>query len=327
MKYRRGEDREELLADVAQMYYEEGLTQADISQSIGVTRSAVSRMLSEARKKGIVNIRINRPMRYDEELEIDLAKRFKLRRARVLIWGEQGGYKELRERLGKVGGNLLLEILAPDTIVGVAWGTTVSATIDALAIDDPVPVKVVQLVGVLGSSSHAYNANVLVERLASKMGGEGIYLYTPFIVENADTARSLLNTRQVRDALAIGKKCDVALLGIGTTESKYSSLFKGGHLSKRMLEKLRKQGAVGDVSAHHFDIQGDVPDTDFHERLVGIALEDLLAIPIRIGVAGNRAKARAILGALRGGYVNVLITDNGTAQEILAIDSRGGGPE
>ena len=76
--------------DVAQMYYEDGLTQTDIFQSIGVTRSAVSRMLSEARKKGVVNIHINRPLRYDEELEIDLAKRFKLQRAHVLIWGEQG---------------------------------------------------------------------------------------------------------------------------------------------------------------------------------------------------------------------------------------------
>jgi DNA-binding transcriptional regulator LsrR (DeoR family) len=84
------QDREELLADAAQMYYEDGLTQTDIFQSIGVTRSAVSRMLSEARKKGVVNIHINRPLRYDEELEIDLAKRFKLQRARVLIWGEQG---------------------------------------------------------------------------------------------------------------------------------------------------------------------------------------------------------------------------------------------
>jgi DNA-binding transcriptional regulator LsrR (DeoR family) len=309
------------------MYYEEGLTQADISQSVGVTRSAVSRMLTEARQKGIVNIRVNRPMRYDKELEIDLAKRFKLQRVCVLVWGEQGGYKELRERLGKAGGQVLREILAPDTIIGVAWGTTVSATIDALEIDDPVPVKVVQLVGVLGSSSHAYNAHVLVEHLARKTGGEGIYLYTPFIVENADTARSLLNTQQVRDALVIGKKCDVALLGIGTTDPEYSSLFKGGHLSKEMLEKLTKQGAVGDVSAQHFDIQGNLTDTDFHERLVGIALDDLLAIPMRIGVAGNRAKASAIVGALRGGYVNVLITDNGTAQEILEIDSQGGGTE
>ena len=100
----------------------------------------------------------------------------------------------------------------------------------------------------------------------------------------------------------------------------FSSLYQGGHISRSVLKNLVDCGAVGDVSGRHFDINGEVANTEFHDRLVGIAGNDLLAIPIRLGVAGNVAKARAILGALRGGYVNMLVTDSNTAEQLLLLD-------
>lgn len=321
-KYQRGHDRDELLADVAEMYYVEDLTQAAISRQIGMTRSAVSRMLTEARQKGIVETIVHRPLRFDPELESALIERFNLQEACVLLWQtNQGQYERLRHRLGRVAAQVLRGLLRPEMVLGVAWGTTVSATIDALEVPDPIPMKVVQLVGVLGSSSHAFNAQALVAMLASKVGGEGTYLYSPFIVENADTARSILNNPNVREAIDLGKECDVALLGIGTVvDSEYSSLYQGGHISRGILKNLVDSGAVGDVSGRHFDINGDAANTEFHDRLVAIADNDLLAIPTRLGVAGNVAKANAVLGALRGGYVNMLVTDSNTAEHVLRLD-------
>ena len=140
-----------------------------------------------------------------------------------------------------MGAQVLRGLLRPDMVLGVAWGTTVSATIEALEVQEPMPMDVVQLVGVLGSSSHAFNAQALVEMLARKVGGEGTYLYSPFIVENADTARSILNIPNVRDAIALGRESEVALLGIGTVvDPNYCSLFLGGSYLTRGLE-----GAVG----------------------------------------------------------------------------------
>ncbi len=51
-------------------------------------------------------------------------------------------------------------------------------------------------------------------------------------------------------------------------------------------------------------------------RVVGIPIEQLVGIERRVGVAGGRTKFDAILGALRGQYVNVLITDHITAQKL-----------
>lgn len=317
----RGEDRDEVLADVAEMYYDEGLTQTEIARSLGVTASAVSRMLTEARDKGIVEIRVRRPLRFDAALETALIDAFGLENAHVLVWHKKDHYEELRERLGVVAARVLSNLLVPGMVIGVPWGLTVSATIEALEVQHPVPVKVVQLVGVLGSTSHVYNAQALVERLARKLGGEGVYLYTPFIVDSQDMVRSLLNNQGIREAIEIGKQCDVALLGVGTTDARYSSLYRGGHITLGELEALQQAGAVGDVSGQHFDINGNTPDIEFHNHLVGIAREDLLRIPKRLGVAGGaEAKAKAVLGALRGNYVNILVTDSDTASQVLELN-------
>lgn len=319
-KYTRGDDREELLARMAEMYYEKKCSQAEIARAVGVTRSAVSRMLKEAMEKGIVAIQIRRPLRFDESLAQALVQRFSLQNAHVLAWDKETNYQELQSRLGKAAAQVLAANLAPALMVGVAWGTTVSATIAALEVSESIPVRVVQLVGVLGSSSHAFNAQALVQNLASKLGGEGTYMYTPFIVDNEETARSLLNSDNIRAAIDAGKHCDLALLGIGTTDPDYCTLYQGGHISRGTLESLRRAGAVGDVGAHYFGLDGRMTDTDFHNRLIGIALDDLLAIPTRLGVAGGRAKAKSIRGALRGHYINVLVTDSLTAALVLELD-------
>jgi DNA-binding transcriptional regulator LsrR (DeoR family) len=321
-KYRRGNERDELLADVAEMYYVEELTQAEISQAIDMTRSAVSRMLTEARKKRIVEINVRRPLHFDAGLEAALQKRFDLQGAHVLAGQRAGDYDKLRRQLGQAAAGALKELLRPQMSFGVAWGTTVSATIEALDMPDSVPMQIVQLVGVLQSNSHAFNAQALVEILARKLGGEGTYLYSPFIVENAATAQSIRSIPDVRESLEAGKRCDIVLMGIGTVlDPAYSSLYQGGHVSLKTLEQLRLGGAVGDVGGVHIDIYGNAAGGDFNDRMVGITGPDLLAIPTRLAVAGGVAKAEAILGALRGGYVNLLVTDSETAEVVLGRDS------
>ena len=317
-KYQRGNERDELLADVAEMYYLEDLTQAEISRVIDMTRSAVSRLLTEARKKRIVEIRVRRPLRFDTDLEAALQEKFDLQGVHVLAGQYGDDYDKLRRQLGQMAAGVLKDLLRPQMSCGVAWGTTVSATIEALEITNSVPLQVVQLVGVLRSNSHAFNAQALVEIMARKLGGEGTYLYSPFIVENAVTAQSIRSIPDVRETLDAGKRCDIALLGIGTVlDPVYSSLYQGGHIALDTLAQLRQGGAVGDVGGVHIDINGNVAEGGFNDRMVGITGPNLLAIPTRLAVAGGVAKAEAILGALRGGYVNLLIIDSETAKAVL----------
>ena len=311
--------RDELLAFVAEKYYLGDHKQTEIAEIIGLTRSAVSRMLTEARDKGIVEILIHHPYQYDHALEDKLQKTFDLKHVAVVSFQNKPDYDEIRSRLGKAGARLLAKLIEPGFKVGVAWGTTVQATIEAFEISPIKDTRVIQLVGVLGSTRHSYSAQTLVERLAQKIGGEGIYLYTPFIVESESTAASLLEDPSVEQAIAIGRECDIALMGIGTTKPEYCSLYRGNHISLQELETIRDAGSVGDVCALYFDIKGSLAKVDFHQRRIGTSITGLQEIDIRLAVAGNIEKAEAILGAVCGGYINSLVTDNQTAARVLEL--------
>ncbi|MEN8241706.1 MAG: sugar-binding transcriptional regulator [Chloroflexota bacterium] len=315
----KSSDRDELLGDVAEMYYQEGKTQSEISNTIGVTRSAISRMLTEARQKGIVEIHVHRPLQYQPDIQEKLIEKFNLQSASVIKWSGSDDYKNLRHKLGQAAAYALNERIKSDIIIGVAWGTTVQATIEAFDERKLTNTRVVQLTGVLGSTRHPYSGQTLVESLASKLNGEGIYLNTPFMVEKEDTAKILMNDQSVREAISLARQCDIALLGVGSTKPEYFSLLKGQHITQAEFTRLLEAQAVGDVSGHYFDISGNLVDVDFHKRLVGITKDDLLNIPIRLAVAGNAEKAEAILGAVCGGFINNLVTDHITAARVLEI--------
>ena len=311
--------RDELLAFVAEKYYLEDHRQTDIAGMIGLTRSAVSRMLTEAREKGIVEIVVHHPFHFYHELEDKLKSKLGLNHVSVLVFNNQPSYDDLKKLLGKAGSRLLASLIKPGYKIGVAWGTTVQATIEAFDAD-PIPdSQVVQLVGVLGSTRHSYSAQTLVERLADKIGGEGMYLYTPFIVENQQTASSLMEDPVVEEAISIGKQCDIALVGIGTTKPEFCSLYRGDHLSLDELNTIQSAGAVGDVCALYYGIEGDLSSIGFHQRRIGASLDGLKNIKTRLAVAGNIEKAEAILGAICGGFINSLVTDNLTAVRVLEL--------
>ena len=150
MEKRPLQDRISLLADVAEMYYLEEKNQAAIAKTIGVTRSMVSRMLTEARESGIVEIRIQRPLQSDPELESILKDRFGLKDVFVVNTNHRSGERLVRA-LGNAGAQMLARYLAPQKTLGLAWGTSISATVDAFEATKPIPVKVVQLVGAMGA--------------------------------------------------------------------------------------------------------------------------------------------------------------------------------
>ncbi|GAB4472198.1 MAG: sugar-binding domain-containing protein [Anaerolineae bacterium] len=312
-------DREQLLADVAEMYYREGLTQQAIGTAIGMTRSAVSRLLTEAQARGIVEIRINHPTYFDDRAASALADRFNLKAAHVLLW-HTGSHDKLRRQLGEAAARVLADLLPPGGSVGLTWGTTIKATIDALAQHKPPIGKVVQLVGSVGARNPSYDAHGLVQRLAGALGCEPVYLHAPFLVENEQVAQSLRETAGLKEAIQAGRSCDVILVGIGSIDIQYSSLYLGGHITLAELKALQAAGAVGDACGYHYTINGRRVAAEFHCRLVGIAREDLLASRLRLGIAGGLSKVEALLGALRGGYINVLVTDSITAEEVLRLD-------
>ena len=307
--------RQELLADIAEMYFLEGQTQAEIAHAIGVTRSNISRMLTEARNAGIVNIHINRPLMENASLAQELSNRFGLINARIIIADQQN---RLLEQLGKAAADELSSYLTPGCVIGTSWGTAISTTVENIEILSPHSgIRVVQLLGAFGARIEQYDAHAIVRRLAEKLNAEGVYLNAPFLVEDHTIAKSLLSNKSITETLVLGKLANIALLGIGSSDLETSSYFLAGYVLKQEMQEIQHSGAIGDVCGRFYDINGKMAAFEFQNRLIGISAEALTNIPIRIGVAGGSAKVGPIIGALRSKLINILVSDAKTISEVL----------
>ena len=312
-------DQPELLAQVASLYYEDRLTQDEIARRVGTSRSTISRMLDQAREIGVVEIVVHYPWKTVPELEDALRARFGLVHARVLS-GRGQPYEETLRGLGALAARYVESILTGGMVLGISWGVAVYSTVRALRPERHLPITVVQMVGAVGEGDPLIDGPDLARLLANVYGGEYRYLHAPLIVEDARAREALLQEPRIRETLRLAGQADVALVGIGAPTPEVYSLLRAGYVDREALARLRAQGVVGDICARHYDAQGRVMDIELNHRIVGIELEALHGIGQVIGVAGGEAKAEAILGALRGGHVNVLVTDDAAARKVLELE-------
>ncbi len=311
--------RREYLARIASLYYDHNKTQQEIADEVGVTRSAVSRLLTEAREKGLVEIIVHYPWRNSPELEQALITTFHLKGARVLV-RDSKSYEEMLRGLGVLAAAYFDSILHDGMIVGISWGTALYQMINTLRQRRMPGVEVVQLLGATGSENTPTNGPILAQLLSDRLGCRSWHLHAPLIVDSEAGRNALLQDRGIQQTLERARHADLALVGIGSTRSDLYSLLRSGYVTEEEAQAIREKGAVGDVCAQHYNLWGQWLDIDINRRVVGVELNTLAKIDTIIGVAGSSRKGQAILGALRGGYVNVLITDDQAAQKVLALN-------
>jgi len=308
--------RDDLLAEVATLYYRSGLDQEKIAGRLGVSRSTVSRLLRDALQTGVVEIRIRHALPLEEELQRELVRRFGLRDAMVL--DSNGRREDELPRVGQLAARYLNTMLGEGDAVAISWGTAVRAVADGLGSRVPRNVEVIQMLGGAGSRDPGVDGTELARRLADSLGGRCRYLNAPLVVDDERVAVALLRQRDIRETLAAAARADLAVVGIGALVPSVSSFLRAGHLTQRGITDIRRSGAVGDVCGHLFSVDGKLVDAELTRRIVTIDVAALRRIPRVIGVAVGAAKVDAIVGALRGGLINVLVTDDATAREVLA---------
>ena len=315
----------DLLAEVATLYYEEHLTQAAISKRLGSSRSTVSRLLRDARNEGVVSININYPYTRDSLLESQLKEHFALTDTRVLRAGKLSA-KDVLEGTGKLAAILLSKLIKKDMILGVSYGRSVAATIGNLQPSRSLALTVVQILGALGADNPLIEGADLARDLAGKYHATYRYVYAPLVAKDRRTRDLIVQEPLVKDALATGRRADIALVGIGALghhleveTSAAASLIWRGYLTEQDIDKLKKAGAVGNMCAQFFAADGALLEHPLNQRSISVGLQALQKIPTVIAVACGANKTEAILGALRGGYANILVTDDHTASRVLEL--------
>jgi deoxyribonucleoside regulator len=314
------EERAQLLANIANMYYEQHMTQAEIAREIGYSRSAVSRLLLEAHQRGIVEIRIHFPLNRAIVLERTLRQRYGLRDVFVLAKGTANDQRALRQ-LGRLGAACLDEVMTQESILGISWGTAIYEVANALHAREWTKVRVVQMIGAAGRGDPLIDGPELARSLAQTLGADYYTLNAPLIVDDPSIRHALMQESNIRETLALASQADVALVGIGSVEPEISSLVRAGYTQAKEMMAIKATGAVGDICACHYDNDGRILDIDINQRAIGVSLQTLSRPNCTvIGVAGGARKAAAILGALRGHYVDILVTDSMAAERILDLD-------
>lgn len=313
-------DRLEFLAQVAIWYYEEGRSQEEIATAVGRSRSMVSRLLHEARERGLVEIRVRHPLKTDPELAQRLTQAFGLTQAWVLA-DPLLDQPTLLRRLGQLGARCLQPQLHDGIHIGIGWGTAIYEVVHALPACELRDALVIQMIGAVGYGDPIVDGAELARWLAQKLNAAYRFLHAPLIVESEAVAQALLQERTIAETLALGRQVELMLVGVGTVEPDLSSLRRAGYLSETDLVNLKQSGAVGDLMARQLDAYGRPLDISLNRRVIGLEeLATLRSIPTVIAVAGGVAKAPAILAALRGGYIDILVTDATAASTILTLD-------
>lgn len=310
----------QLMVQVARLYYENDQNQEEIARQMNITRQKVSRLLIEARVQGIVKIAILDPDPGDPQLRQALKETFRLNEV-VLAASDGLSGDQLRTAIGIAAGEYLRKVMQDGRSVGIGWGRTLFEAVKTLRRNEQRRIHVTPLIGGIGDLSPFFQVNELARNLAEAFDGTYRYLYAPAFIQDKTILESLVKTQEIAQVMDLWSRLDVAVVGIGQVEfQQISSMFFVDHIPPRTLAQLEAKGTVGDICARFFDQLGKevLPATG----VIGVSLDQLRAIPEVIGIAGGMEKVRAVLGALRGGYIKTLVTDVATARAVLAENEK-----
>jgi DNA-binding transcriptional regulator LsrR (DeoR family) len=298
------------LVRVSRLYYELGETQEAIAALVGVTRPQVSRLLKEARAQGVVEIRIVDQTEAHSPAGEALRDRFGLRAVHLAPTLE-GPPDVTRRRVGRLGGEVLRSAIRDGMVVGIGDGASVAAVADELeAGSSRIDATVVPLCGGF------WRAGAGIEpfrRIGEALGATVQALHAPGLLDDPAVRDALCAHAGVRSVIDLWGRLDLALFGIG------GPTWSEASVGREAMAELRAAGAVGEVLIAPFAIDGRLVADSLRARTVAFDAKALPGVSLTIGVAEGRAKVAPILGALRGGYLDVLVTDVRTAEAVLNL--------
>jgi DNA-binding transcriptional regulator LsrR (DeoR family) len=302
-----------LIASIARRYYLEGRSKIEIAEELGLSRFKVARLLETARASGLVHIEIANPDMIDVDLSTRLRDAYDLQHA-VVVDTPDDNPTILRERLGNAAAELLSEIVTADDVLGLAWSRSVSAMTNALNRLPTIPV--VQLTGALVQLDVADSSVDLVRQAARISGGAAHFFYAPTVVPDPATARALRKQPEVARTFGRFGSVTKAVVGVGLWAPGESTVYDAAN--EKVRRELHRRGVCGEIAGVLIDADGRPAESDLTERMIGISAAQLRAIPEVIGLAYSIARSPAVQAAIRGGFINSLVTHPSLARALVA---------
>ncbi|UQS81767.1 sugar-binding transcriptional regulator [Bombilactobacillus folatiphilus] len=298
---------------VAQLYYEENLSQAAIAQKMGLSRPTISRLLQLAKESGLVKIQIENPFLNDADLTDILSQKYQ---AQIHVVAPHfAGQTTNLDSVGAYAANFLTNLVKPNDIIGIGWGKTIHAMTQNLTEQIVPGVQTVQLKGGFSFSHEKTFSYESINELAQAFHTQAQYLPLPTIFDSQVTKDLVEQDRFIKQILDLGKQANIALFSVGTVRSN-SLLFNLGYLTQQQKSALQAK-AVGDIVSRFIDSEGQIIDQELNQRTVGIEASDLKQKQTSIVIASGLQKAAAVHAVLKAHYANFAILDTALAQSLI----------
>ena len=303
-------EKQRRLAHVARRYYLEGWKQSDIARELGVSRPMISRLLTEARELGVVEIRIHDPEAGTDGL-LERLRRSASLRGGLLV--EDGADGDATNRLLSQGAVALLRQLDARRL-GVGWGHLIGQLVSWLE-ENPQPDSTVTdicpLVGNASIPARNYQSNENVRLMAQQLGAAPHFLYLPALPESVEERQLLCSTEIYRQICRQWERLDTALVNIGDYPSSpdFASLVRYGSL-------LQRQHACGRMLIYYFNEDGTVIQSE-QDFAIQIPIRTLKRCPNIIGVCSANTSAKALRGALKSGFFTHMVARSDLVKVLL----------
>ncbi len=305
-----------LMIKVCDLYYNQGISQQKIAEGLELSRPTVSRLLSSARDQGVVRIIISD---LDEikywELERQLEERYQLQE--VLITDASSDVDEMNDMIGRMAGRYIVRKIRSGQIVGVSMGRTLHRMTTHVTEPEAEDVTFVPMVGGMGQLQTELHANSIAEALADVYHGTFVPFHAPARVSTRKMRDELMKEESLGRPIELMRHLDIALVGIGYP-SDYSSITATGYYDEAAIAQLKERKVAGDICMQFYDEDGDTSPYSMDNNVIGYDIASLHKVPCCVGIAGGMDKLMAITGAIRGGYINHLVTDVECARALLA---------
>ncbi len=322
VKLRRGthtalSEANSLRLRAAWLYYNQGLTQKDVANQLGISRTTVIRLLDEAMKRQEVQIWINEGIDDCVELAIKLERAYGLDEAVVVPAPAVADVETLAKGVGVALGQFLSEVIVDDMTIGVGWGRTMTASLASFRPPRRENCKVVSLLGGI-VAVHVTNPIDYSWRLASQLGAECYMFLAPLLVDSVETKRNLIDKCGLDRVYRLAETLDLAIVSCGDIGPHSTSLSEGW-ISKAELNELIDAGCVCDTMFNFLDKDGNSVDHTINRRVMSIDLDTLKKAKHIVLSSGGAHRAQAIRATIRRIGCNTLITDESAARALLEL--------
>jgi deoxyribonucleoside regulator len=309
-----------LLVNISRLYFEHDYSQQMIAKKLDISRPYVSKLINEAKERGIVEIKIYDPYESETQIELKLKESFNLSKA-IVVPGSDSR-TELLNRVGKAAAKYLDTIVKDDDIIGVAWGATLFACSNQIIKrDDLKNITVVQLCGGISKIELNIFANEIPKSIADAYKGTPYILPLPAVLDDIRVKDAILTDKNISGVLSLANKSNIAIFTMGPFGYE-GALMRAGYIDRENVDALLEKGAVGDICTHIINADGVICDADLDKRTIAVELSELKKKEYRIGIAVGRNRLMCIYGALKAGYPNILVTDEDTASELLRLHGK-----